>query len=57
MFLGSTELLVKNTKAVSIYDLSYECHYYLISIVIISSVLLHILFMKLGIKAMPLEIS
>jgi len=57
MLLGSAELLLKNTKAVSIYGLSYECHYYLISIVIVSSVLLHILFMKLGLKTMPLEIS
>jgi len=53
MFLGSTKLLVKNP----IYGLSYECQYYLISIAIISSALLHILFMKLGIKTMPLEIS
>jgi hypothetical protein len=57
MFLGSTELLDKNPKTVSIYGLSYECQYYLISIVIVSSALLHILFMKLGKKTMLLEIS
>jgi len=57
MFLGSTELLVKNPKTLSIHGLSYECQCYPISIVIISSALLHILFMKLGIKTMPLEIS
>ena len=57
MFLGSTELLVKNPKALSIYGLSYECQYYLITIVIVSSALLHILFMKLSIKIMPLQIS
>jgi hypothetical protein len=41
----------------SIYGLSYGCQYYSTRVVIISSALLNIHFMKLGIKTMPLEIS